>query len=100
MESYFFHISTWYHYSHFAYTQTLHTYKRKLKKSDISKKSPENFQHQENILLCDVTLKTEMHLTQDLKIKETLTALKWMRKRLNANKGAKIIFNVSCQIVN
>lgn len=41
-----------------------------------------------------------MHLTQDLKIKETLTALKWKRKRLNANKGAKIIFNVSCQIVN
>ena len=41
-----------------------------------------------------------MHLTQDLQIKETLTALKWKRKRLNANKGAKIIFNVSCQIVN
>lgn len=41
-----------------------------------------------------------MHLTQDLQIKETLTALKWKRNHLNANKGAKIIFNVSCQIVN
>lgn len=40
-----------------------------------------------------------MHLTQDLKIKETLTALKWKGKRLNANKGAKIIFN-TCKLSN
>ena len=82
-------------------THKHYTHKKENSKSLISlRKSPENFQHQENILFCDVTLKTEMHLTQDLKIKETLTALKWKGKRLNANKGAKIIFNVSCQIVN